>query len=105
MSLKSRHNMPKYRLLNTLQLVVLPFPKPLPPRPIATQLHALNLGRLEGVHGNAAHKADVHSESPMHSRARQADEDAKFRRRPLRRGRRAVAALVIEGRRRALNRL
>jgi hypothetical protein len=69
----------------------------LPPARIATEAHPLDLARLEGVHGDAAHKGNVDAEAAMHAGAGEADEDSEFGRCPLRRGRIAVAADVVLG--------
>ena len=68
-----------------------------PPVLVPAQPHALNLGGLERVHGDGPHKRDVHAQPAVDARARQADEDAELGRRPLRRGRAAVAADVVFG--------
>jgi hypothetical protein len=64
---------------------------------VAAQSHTLDLARLEGIHGDATHKGDVDTQATVYARARQADEDAELGRRPLRRGRIAVAADVVLG--------
>jgi hypothetical protein len=55
----------------------------IPPRLISTQSHSLNLLRLERIHRNTPYKANMNTQSAMHARATQADEDAEFGRRPL----------------------
>lgn len=65
------------------------------PRPVSTQPHALDLGRLEGVHGDRAHEGDVHAETAVHARAGQTEEDAEFGGGPLGGGRGAVDAARV----------
>lgn len=67
------------------------------PARVAAEAHALNLGLLEGVHGDGADKRDVHAEAAVDAGAREADEDAELGRGPLRVGRAAVAAEVVVG--------
>lgn len=59
---------------------------------VAAVAHALDLGLLEGVHGDRAHKGDVYAQAAVDAGAGQANEYAKFRGGPLRGGRVAVAA-------------
>jgi hypothetical protein len=53
---------------------------------VSARLHARELGRFEGVHGDGAHEGDVDAESTMHAGAGQAHEDAELGRCLLRRG-------------------
>lgn len=62
---------------------------------VAAQPHALDLGLLEGIHGDGPHERDVHAQPAVHTRAAEADEDAELGRRPLWGGRVAVAAEAV----------
>lgn len=68
-----------------------------PPALIAAKSHSFNFARLEGIHGDAANEGDVDAEPSVHTGAREADKNAKLGRRPLRRGRVAIAANVVLG--------
>jgi hypothetical protein len=69
--------------------------KELPPVLVTAQPHPLDLVGLEGVHGNASNKRYVYAQPAVNAGAREADEDAKLGRRPLRRWCVAVTADVV----------
>lgn len=58
--------------------------KKVPPALVAAESHSFDLNGFESVHRNASYEGDVHSKTAVDTRAGQANEDAKFRGRPLR---------------------
>ncbi|KAI4173589.1 MAG: hypothetical protein LQ346_008401, partial [Caloplaca aetnensis] len=67
------------------------------PALVPAPLHARDLVPLEGVHGDGAHKGDVHAEAAVQARAHEADEGAELGGGPLRGRGGAVAAGRVAG--------
>lgn len=68
------------------------------PSLITAEPHALDLGLFERVHSNGTNERYMDAKAPVNASAGEADENAEFRRRPLRVRGVAIAADVVVAR-------